>query len=54
MVRLVYVEVFSRADDTIAREKRVKRWRREKKAALIEKTNPQWHDLAEVYGFEPL
>lgn len=31
--------------DAIAQEKRVKRWRREWKFALIERGNPEWHDL---------
>jgi predicted GIY-YIG superfamily endonuclease len=29
----------------IAHEKRVKRWRREWKFALIERGNPEWQDL---------
>jgi putative endonuclease len=44
--RLVYVETFGDALSAIAREKQIKRWRREKKIALIESTNPQWLDLA--------
>lgn len=43
---LVYFEEFGRADDAIAREKQLKRWRREKKVWLIEQMNPQWLDLA--------
>ena len=34
----------------IAREKQIKRWRRSKKIALIEKMNPRWQDLAEHWG----
>jgi putative endonuclease len=30
----------------ISREKEIKGWRREKKIALIESTNPAWEDLA--------
>ena len=33
--------------DAIAREKQLKRWRREKKEFLIGKMNPTWEDLAE-------
>jgi hypothetical protein len=33
----------------IAREKQIKRWRREKKLWLIEERNPTWEDLAERY-----
>ena len=36
----------------ISREKQVKRWRREKKIALVEKINPRWQDLAENWGRE--
>ena len=43
---LVYFEEFARADDAIAREKQLKKWRREKKVWLIERGNPQWIDLA--------
>ena len=31
--------------DAIAREKQLKKWRRDWKVALIEEMNPQWHDL---------
>jgi putative endonuclease len=43
---LVYFEEHGRADDAIAREKQLKKWRREKKIWLIEQENPQWLDLA--------
>jgi putative endonuclease len=39
-----------RGDDIellIAHEKRLKRWRREWKFALIEQANPDWNDLFE-------
>ena len=45
LVRLVWAE---RGDDIvvcIAHEKRIKRWRREWKFALIERGNPDWEDL---------
>lgn len=45
-IRLVYWEKFGSVGKAIAREKQLKRWRREKKIWLIEKMNPQWHDLA--------
>jgi putative endonuclease len=36
------------------REKQLKGWRREKKIALIEKTNPAWVDLSrDWYEIEP-
>ena len=36
--------------DAIAREKQIKRWRREKKILLIESSNPTWQDLSEEWG----
>ena len=50
--RLVYYESYQDVLVAIAREKQLKRWRREKKIALIEKLNPRWHDLAENWGRE--
>jgi len=47
--RLAYFEVFHDVRSAIAREKQVKRWRREKKVALIERDNPAWEDLAEKW-----
>ncbi len=44
---LVYYEVYDDILDAIAREKRLKRWRRSWKLELIEKMNPQWDDLYE-------
>jgi putative endonuclease len=42
---LVYFEVFEWVWEAIAREKQIKRWRREKKVALVERFNPEWRDL---------
>lgn len=44
--RLVYVEETENIEDAIAHEKRIKGWTRAKKRALVERTNPQWRDLA--------
>lgn len=44
---LVYFEVFEDASNAIAREKAVKRWRRQWKINAIEKMNPEWRDLYE-------
>jgi len=44
---LVYVESFSDASSGIAREKQLKRWRREKKLRLIKQENPDWRDLSD-------
>jgi len=43
--RLVYVERHAEIGAAIAREKLVKKWRREWKFALIEAENPGWDDL---------
>ncbi len=53
--RLVYFETFLRVDDAIAREKRLKGWRRSKKVALIEAMNPRWDDLSREWAdvFKP-
>src|SRR6476661_9531402 len=40
--RLVYYESYQYVQRAISREKQLKGWRREKKIALIEKTNPRW------------
>ena len=45
--RLVHVEPHETMIDAIGREKKLKRWRREWKIALIEKDNPEWLDLYE-------
>ena len=42
---LVYVEVHETALNAIAREKKIKRWRRAWKIDLIERDNPTWSDL---------
>ena len=44
---LVYYELFGSIEEAIAREKEIKKWRREKKEALINKMNPEWNDLWE-------
>ncbi len=42
---LVYYEGFDYPKTAIAREKELKKWRREKKNALISKFNPKWETL---------
>ncbi len=44
--RLLHWESFDDVSKAIAREKQLKRWRREKKVWLIEKLNPAWKDLS--------
>jgi putative endonuclease len=45
--KLVYFEETADVLCAIAREKEIKRWRREKKDALVQSTNPEWRDLSE-------
>jgi putative endonuclease len=46
--RLVYVESYDRPDEAIAREKRLKRWKRDWKIELIGRENPEWRDLSDL------
>ena len=43
--RIVFAERHEDIVAAIAREKRLKKWRREWKFALIETANPDWRDL---------
>ncbi len=43
--RLVHYEAFESITDAIRHEKRLKRWKRVWKVALIESRNPNWEDL---------
>jgi putative endonuclease len=52
--RLVYFEAGESMESAIAREKQLKRYRREWKRNLIERQNPEWNDLAVGLGLEPL
>jgi len=45
--RLVWFELHQDIHEAIAREKRIKRWRRKWKLAQIEDENPAWRDLYE-------
>jgi putative endonuclease len=45
VVRLVYFEQFDDPENAIKREKRLEKWKRDWKIALIEKSNPDWMDL---------
>jgi putative endonuclease len=52
--RLVWFERRQYAQEAIAREKELKGWRRAKKIALIEASNPSWQDLSrDWYDLEP-
>jgi putative endonuclease len=43
--RLVWFEAYDDPTTAIAREKELKKWRRDWKIALIERDNPDWLDL---------
>ncbi len=45
--KLVYFEETTDVESAIAREKQLKRWRREKKDRLVETKNPNWNDLSD-------
>ncbi|MDB5669147.1 MAG: excinuclease subunit [Alphaproteobacteria bacterium] len=47
LLRLVYAEPYERIDEAIAREKAIKKWRRQWKTELVEAANPNWLDLFE-------
>jgi putative endonuclease len=48
--RLLYFERYGEPYAAIGREKQLKRWRREKKWALIKAANPTLLDLSEPWG----
>ena len=46
--KLLYFEEYSDINQAIEREKKLKKWRREKKDWLIKTLNPEFKDLAEM------
>jgi len=44
--KLVYFEETNDINSAIAREKDIKKWRREKKNRLVVQMNPDWDDLS--------
>ena len=52
--RLVWFEMHETMPTAITREKQIKRWARSWKYDLVNATNPNWRDLAEDFGFDPL
>jgi len=46
--RLVWAEQGDDITALIGHEKRLKRWRREWKFALIERANPDWRDMSDL------
>jgi putative endonuclease len=51
---LVWFEQHATMESAILREKRIKKWNRAWKLALIETGNPDWRDLAMELGLERL
>ena len=47
--KLVYYEHTTDVHEAIAREKEIKKWRREKKNKLVETMNPEWKDLSDEW-----
>ena len=48
---LVYFESHQTMTDAIIREKQIKKWNRAWKIALIEESNPTWHDLSAEWEY---
>ena len=46
--KLVYFEETADVRRALEREKEIKKWRRQKKNALVQSVNPEWNDLSEV------
>jgi putative endonuclease len=46
--KLVYFEETKGVHSALAREKEIKKWRREKKDGLVVGVNPEWKELSEV------
>jgi putative endonuclease len=44
----VFRLVYDRVDEAIAREKQLKRWKRDWKIELIERDNLEWRDLSDL------
>lgn len=54
VIRLVWYEPADTMEAAIVTEKRIKRWLRDWKIALIERDNPHWDDLAIGLGLPPM
>ncbi|WP_315762754.1 MULTISPECIES: GIY-YIG nuclease family protein [unclassified Bradyrhizobium] len=48
ITRLVWFEIYEDPISAIAREKELKKWKRDWKVKLIEAGNPEWKDLYET------
>ena len=48
MMCMIWYEFFENMPEAVAKEKAMKKWRREWKIKLIEEQNPEWLDLSGV------
>ena len=48
--KLVYFEETGDVNAALAREKEIKKWRREKKNNLVRAMNPEWEDLSKQWS----
>jgi putative endonuclease len=51
--RIVWLEHFRNVNDAVACEKKLKGWRRSRKIALVEQTNPGWLDMSDDWEQQP-
>ena len=49
LVKLVYYELFNDIREAIEAEKKIKSGSRKKKVEMIERMNPNWKDLSDVF-----
>ena len=49
VIKLIYFETFPTTYEAISREKQLKNWKRSWKTELIQKTNPNFDDLNELF-----
>ena len=47
--KLVYYEATNDVNAALRREKEIKKWRRNKKNALVTEMNPTWQDLSKMW-----
>lgn len=50
--KLVYVRDFDNVNQAVTFERLLKKWKREWKEHLINKHNPAWHNLIDVYEWD--
>jgi len=50
--QLVYYEIHEDINEAILREKKIKKWNRQWKIRLIERSNPHWMDLSHELGVD--